>query len=323
MKKAAWVLFSVVTWVLSSTISPSLAQDNYPTRPIRLVVGFPPGAAADVAARLLAQRLAAQVSVNVIVDNRSGGNAIIATEYVARANPDGYTLLFNTPGVVLLQAFDLKLGYDLFRDLAPIGLVTTTPLLLDTHPSVPVNTVGEFMAYLKANPDKLAYGSTGTGNLTHLANMLILQTNNLTALHVPYKSGAEVMISLVGGSTQFALQSVATVSPMATRVKILAITGLKRSPLLPNVPTMSETIMPGFEVSTWTGVIVPAKAPPAIVRRLSTEMTKALQDPDMKAKLAQENIDAVITTPTEYGAYLKSELERWTKVIKSANIKLE
>ena len=317
------MIFGVLVAALSAVTTLALAQDNYPTRPVRLVLGFPPGATTDVAARLLAQKLAAQMGANVIVDNRSGANGNIAAEYVARSNPDGYTLLFNTPGVILSRAFDMKLGYDLFRDFAPIGLVASAPLVLITHPSVPVNTVGELVAHLRANPGKLAYASTGTGANTHLATMLILQTNNLTALHVPYKSGAEVMISLVGGSTQFALQSVATVSPMATRVKILAITGLKRSPLLPNVPTMSETIMPGFEVSTWTGVIVPAKAPPAIVRRLSTEMTKALQDPDMKAKLAQENIDAVITTPTEYGAYLKSELERWTKVIKSANIKLE
>ncbi len=325
MKKAAWTFLGIPTLVLAVWLPLAAAQDNYPSAPIRVVVGFAPGGSTDLVARLMAQKLSAQMNASVVVDNKVGANTNIAADIVAKAKPDGYTMLFNAPSQVLSRAFGETLGYDLFKDLAPLALYSTAPQVLVVHPSVPANTAAEFIAHVKANPDKLAYGSAGAGSIIHLGALTFLQMNGLTALHVPYKGGSPAMVDLVGGRIQFTMQGVPSVLPMVKekRIRALAIASLKRSPLLPDVPTFAETVMPGFEIGSWTGVMAPANTPPAIMKRLNGEIMKVLQDTDMRNRLAQDGIVALGSTPEQYGAYLRSELARWSKVIKTAGVKPE
>ena len=325
MKIIAATLTAVLAAGLSVSSAAVLAQGAYPAAPIRIVLGFPPGGATDAMARLLSQRLAAQMNATVLVDNKPGANGHIAAEFVAKSRPDGYNLLLHSPTMIIGRALGEKTGYDLLQDLAPVSLIASSPELLFVHPAVPANNVAEFIAYLRANPDKLAYGSSGTGSITHLASLLFLQLNGLRALHVPYKGSPPVMLDLVGGRIHFTMQGVTSGLAMVKdkRLKVLAIASLARTPLLPDVPTLTETVMPGFEVGAWYGLMTRARTPPEIIKRLNAETVTALKDPDVKARLAQENADPIIATPEEFGAYIKSELERWTKVIKGADLKPE
>ena len=317
--------YAVLALALCALLPQAAAQDGFPSAPVRLVLGYTPGGSADLVARLLAQKLSSQMNASVVVDNKPGASANIAAEFVVAARPDGHTLLFNTNDIIFRRAFGEALNYDVFKDLAPVSLLASSPQLLFVHPEVPSNTPAEFIAQLKANPGKLAYGSSGTGSLNHLGVLLLLQLNGLSALHVPYKGGALAINDVVGGRTQFAMQSMTAVLPLAKdkRIKVLAVAGLKRSPLLPEVPTFAETVMPGFEIGIWFAVMAPARTPSAVVSRLNSEIVKALQDRDLRSRLEQEGAQVLGTTPDEYGAYLKGELERWSKVIKTAGVKLE
>jgi tripartite-type tricarboxylate transporter receptor subunit TctC len=322
MKTGAWLIAVLALSLLNGS---AIAQDNYPANPIRLVIGYPAGGdLTNVLARLLAQSLSTQMNGNVVVENRVGASGNIGADYVAKSKPDGYTVLLNTGGVILSRAFGEKLNYDVLNDLAPVTLAASAPQVLYVNLAVPASNLSEFIAYVKANPGKLAYGSSGVGGTSHLASLLFLQTNGLSALHVPYKGSELAALDVVSGRIQFAMQGVAAVAQLVKdkRVKALAFTGLRRSPLLPDLPTAAET-MPGFEISSWFGIMVPVKTPPAIAKRLNTEIIKALQDPEVQAKLAQQGAETMGTTPEAYANYLRSELDRWTQVIKTAGIKLE
>ncbi len=325
MKAVGATLLATLIMGLASICDLAIAQDTYPAAPIKLTVGFAPGGAVDVLARLMAQKLSTQMNANVFVDNKVGANANIAAEAVAKSKPDGYTLLFNSPGVVLSPALGEKLNYDVQKDLAPVSLAFSVPMVLTVHSSVPVNTVAEFIAYVKANPDKLAYGSAGTGSFTHLSALLFLQLNGLSALHVPYKGAAPALLDAASGRTQIVMQSPVTAVPLVKdkRMKALAVTSLTRWALLPDVPTLNETVMPGFELGSWNGVMAPANTPRAVITKLNQEIVKLLKDGDIKTRLAQEGAQPVGSTADEYGAYLRAELERWNKAIKSAGIKLD
>jgi len=300
---------------------PAAGQDKYPTSPIRLVVGSPAGGSStDTFARLLAQKLATPLGTNVVVDNKPGANGNIAAELVARANPNGHTLFFNTSGVVLSIALGEPLNYNLFTDLAPVALFSAVPYVLMVRPSIPANTVGEFIGSLRSNPDKFTYGSAGTGNATHLGMVMFLEANKLSALHVPYKGIAPALVDLTGGRLDFAMSSVVSATPLVKgkRLKGLAVTGLQRTLNLPDLPTLHESGMTGFEVSGWYGVLAPAKVAPAIVNRLNGEILKLLQDPDMLARLDQQGGQPFGATPEKYAAYLVSEVERWSRLVKRA-----
>ena len=212
----------------------------------------------------------------------------------------------------------------MLKDLAPVALLASSANLMVVHPSVAANTVSEFIAYAGANPDKLAYGSGGAGGFTHLATLLFLQTNGLAALHVPYKGAAPANLDLVAGRIQFLISDVAAALPLVKekRIKALAITSLRRAPRLPDVPTLAETI-PGFEIVNWYGLMVPATTPRPIVQRLNSEIVKALRDPDMMSRLVENGALPLVSTVEEYETYLRSEMERWSKVIKSAGVKVE
>ena len=309
----------------SLTASQAVAQEAYPSGPLRMLVGFAPGGATDVAARLLAQKLTPQMGVNVLVENRAGANTHIAADLVVKAKPDGQTLLFNTPSQILGMALNEKMSYDVFRDLLPVILAMTSPQLLFVHPSVPANSLGEFISYAQANPDKLAYGSAGAGSIIHLGAALFLQANGISALHVPYKGTGDLLNDAVSGRVQFSMQSTTAMLPMVKtgQIKAVAIASRTRTPLLPEVPTFSEAGMTGFEMGSWNGVLAPARTPQAVLRRVNSEINRAMQDPELIAKLAQGGIEPLGSTPEEYGTYLKKELDRWTRVVKTGGIKLE
>lgn len=304
---------------------PALAQGGYPDKPIKLVLAFPPGGPTDLVARVLAQKLSEQMGQSVVVDNRPGANGNIAADFVAKGPADGYTVFYNTSAVALSPALYKKLNYDVRADFAPVALTAVIPLVLAVHPSLPVNTVQEFLDYMKANPGKLSYGSAGNGNITHLGAHQLLQAKGLTASHIPYKGSAPALTDLVGGQTQFITDTVNSALPFIKekRLRALAVTSLKRTAVLPDVPTLNETVMPGFEVGAWQGMLVPAKTSPEIVKRLNAEVLKALASADVRARLAVQGADPLGSTPAEYGAYIKSELERWDKAVKATGASLE
>nr|MDP2190305.1 tripartite tricarboxylate transporter substrate binding protein [Rhodoferax sp.] len=309
----------------SITALPVLAQGSYPDKPIKLVLAFPPGGPTDLVARILAQKLGEQMGQSVVVDNKPGANGNIAADMVAKAPADGYTVFYNTSAVALSPALYKKLPYDVRTDFAPVALTAVIPLVLAVHPSVPANNVQEFLAYVKANPGKLSYGSAGNGNITHLAAFLLLQSQGLSATHVPYKGSAPALIDIVAGQTQFITDTVNSALPFIKdkRLRPLAVTSLKRTFVLPEVPTLDETVLRGFEVGAWQGVLVPAKTPPEIVKRLNAEVMKALSSTGVKARLAVQGAVPLGSTPAEYGAYIKNEIERWTRVAQQTGASLD
>jgi len=319
----AAVAATAVLGLLSS--APALAQANYPDKAIKMVIAFPPGGPTDLVARVLAQKLSEQMGQSVVVDNKPGANGNIAAELVAKAPADGYTVFYNTSAIALSPALYKKLSYDVRTEFAPVALTAVIPLVLAVHPSLPVNTVQEFLAHVKANPDKLTYGSAGNGNITHLGAFMMLQDKGLSAVHAPYKGSAPALTDLVGGQTQFTTDTINSSLPFIKdkRLKALAVTSLKRTSVLPDVPTLNETVMPGFEVGAWQGLLVPAKTSPDIIKRLNTEVLKALASPDVKAKLAVQGAEPLGSTPTEYGNYIKAELDRWARVVKQTGASLE
>jgi len=301
------------------------AQPAWPSRPITMVVPFPPGGPTDLVARVLAQKLGEQLGQNVIVDNKGGANGNIGASAVARAPADGYTILYNTSSITLSPALYKSLQYDLEKDFAPVALTAVVPLALVVHPSVPASNVKEFIAYAKKNKGKLSYGSAGNGNVTHLGAFQFVQANGIDAVHVPFKGSAPADLALVAGDIQFMTDTVNSVMAFVRdkRLKLLAVTSSKRMSLFPDVPTLAESGMPGFEVGAWQGVMVPAATPKPVVERLNTEIVKALQNPDLRAKLAAQGAEPLGSTPAEYGAYVKKELARWGQVVKASGVTIE
>lgn len=316
------------TMSLTLLLAPlALAQTTaaYPSKPITMIVPFPPGGPTDLVARVLAQTMGAQMGQQIIVDNRGGANGNIGSAAAAKAAPDGYTVLYNTSSITLSPALYKKLSYDVQRDLAPVGLAATVPLALVVNTAVPANSLKEFIAYAKANPGKLSYGSAGNGNITHLGAFQFLQANGIDAVHVPYKGSAPADADLVGGQIQFMTDTVNSVAGFVreNRLKLLAVTTLKRTSLFPDAPTMAEAGMPGFDVSAWQGLMVPAGTPEPIIKRLNVEMAKALKDPEVLKKLAGQGAIPLGSTPQEYGAYIKSEMTRWSDIVRQTGVSLE
>ena len=301
------------------------AQAAYPEKAITMIVPFPPGGPTDLVARVIAKAMGEQMGHVIIVDNRGGANGNIGAALAAKAPADGYTILYNTSAVALSPALYKELSYDVQRDLAPVALAAVVPLALVVHPSVPAATVKEFIAYVKANPGKLSYGSAGTGNVTHLGALQFLQANGLDAVHIPYKGSAPADMDLVGGQIQFLTDTVNSVMAFVKdkRMRMLAVTTAKRMSLFPDVPTLAESGMPGFEVGAWQGVMVPAATPKPVIQKLNAELKKALQNPEVKEKLAQQGAEPLGSTPEEYGAYIAKEIDRWGKLVRQARVKVD
>jgi tripartite-type tricarboxylate transporter receptor subunit TctC len=311
---------------LAAGAAPALhAQAAWPAQPVKMVIPFPPGGPTDLVGRVLAQALSEQMGQNVIVENKPGANANIAAELVARAPADGYTFMYNTSSLALSAVLYSKLNYDALKDFAPVALTAVVPMVLVVHPSVPAKTVPEFIDHLKKNPGKLVYGSAGNGNVTHLGAFQFLQANGLSATHVPYKGSSPALVDLAGGQTQFMTDTINSALPYIRdgRLRALAVTSARRSPVLPDVPTLQESGMAGFEVGAWQGVVMPAKTPPEIVNKLNAEITKALKNPAVLEKLAAQGAQPLGSTPEQYGAYLRSEIQRWGAVAKATGAKLD
>ncbi|MCR0980798.1 Bug family tripartite tricarboxylate transporter substrate binding protein [Roseomonas populi] len=297
----------------------------WPARPIRLVVPFPPGGPTDIVARVLAERMSRSLGQPIPVENRPGANGNIGNEAVAKAEPDGHTVLYNTSSIALSPALYTRLPYDAMRDLAPVVQTATIPLVLAVNPSLPVQDVRGFVEYLRARPGKLSYGSAGNGNVTHLGAFLLLQSQGLEAVHVGYRGSAPALVDAAAGQVQFLTDTVNSALPLIRegRLRALAVTSPKRLAPLPDVPTVAETLIPGFEVGAWQGMMVPARTPPAIVERLNAAAMGALADPEVRAKLAEQGTEPLGSTPEDYGRILREETARWGRVIAESGVRLD
>jgi tripartite-type tricarboxylate transporter receptor subunit TctC len=294
-------------------------------KPIRLVIGFPPGGPIDTVARLLVPQLTDGFGQQVIIDNRAGANGIIAMDIVAKAAPDGHTLFFGTTGNLAINpAMYAKLPFDLARDFAPVSHVASTSSLIYAHPSVPAKNLAEFIAHASANPGKVLYASSGSGGMPHLGAELLNVAAKIKTVHVPYKGSAPGFTALLGGEVQFAISGVVTglQHVKAGRLKALATTMKTRVAMLPDVAAANETL-PGYEVDNWHGLVAPAGTPRNVIARLHSEFARAIRLPAIQEKLAAQGIDPVGSTPQELAVFWKAEIAKWARVVKSAGVRPE
>ena len=297
---------------------------DYPSRPVRLLVPTAPGGGLDVIARLIAPPLTESLGKSVVVDNRPGASGAIALETTARAAPDGHTLMIFSVSQII-NAEVTKVTYNMFRDFTPVSQVAAAPYVLTVHPSLPMNSVKDFIVYAKARPRTLNYATSGIATLQHLATEWLALDTGIELTHVPYKGVGQAFPDLLSGRTQMTLSSVAAMANLirSKGVKPLAVTSAQRTAMLPDVPTMVESGVPGFIVTQWHGLLAPAGTPRAALERLHREIVKALRQPDVAARLAADGTEAVGTHSQQFAAHMKSERDNWGKVIKRAGIKTE
>jgi len=293
-----------------------------PSRPVRMIVPFPPGGAVDVVGRIVASRLPERLGQQVVVDNRGGANAVIGTEITARAAADGHTILVVPAGHAITPSVTKKLPYDTLRDFASVGLIGNGAYVLVVHNGVPAKSVSEFVALAKSRPGQLNYASTGHGNATHLAGELFKVLAGIDMVGVNYKGGGPALTDLIGGQIAAFFSGVAsgTAQIKAGKIRALGVTTLRRSGALPDVPTIAEAGVPGYEVDGWYGLLAPAATPPAVIRRLNDELSALVNQADMKERLLAAGIDARPSTPAEFHARIARDMARWAEVVKKARI---
>lgn len=308
-------------------LSPSLAQaadrsgGAYPTKPIRWVMPYPVGGSIDLSGRVIAAQLSENLGQQVVIDNRTGAGGTLGTEIGARAAPDGYTVVMGGTGTLAISpGLGRKLGYDPLKDFAPITLLATTPYVLVVHPSVPVNSTRELIALGKSQPGKLNYASGGSGSAPHLIGEIFRTRAGIDVVHVPYKGSTPAKIDLLGGRVQMFFTGIPSVLAeiRGGKLKPIGITSARRSATLPEVATIAESGVPGFDVSPWFGVLAPARTPPALVKRLHQEYAKALKAPAVRDPLTRDGVDPVGNSPEEFSAYIRSELAKWGNVVKAS-----
>ncbi|QOT79315.1 Bug family tripartite tricarboxylate transporter substrate binding protein [Cupriavidus basilensis] len=326
MHKLAHALLATAIVLPAIAATPALASDTYPGKPIRMIVGFPPGGSADINARIVAQGLGKQLSTSVVPDNKPGAGGNIAATEAKRATADGYTIFYSTSAVVLAPALYQNVQFDTFADFVPVSLTAIVPLVLVTTPGLPVKNVHELVAYAKANPGKLNYASSGAGALLHLGGALFAKETGIQVTHVAYKGSAPAITDLIAGSTQFMFLPLSDAQPLIKggKLKALAITSAKRSTLLPEIPTIKEASgMSALEMGAWQGILVPKGTPEPIVRQLREATDRTLKDEAVRAKLIAQGSDILGGTPQQYTAYMKSEATRWGQIIKESGAKVE
>ena len=320
----SWCIRSLVA-VLAVWTCAAGAQD-YPRKPVRLVAPFAPGGATDLLARLVGQKLSERWGQTVLIDNRTGAGGHIGAEIAARAPPDGYTLLVAGAPHAIGMSLYKKLGYDLAKDLAPISNLASYPSVIVVHPSLPVKTVKDLAALAKSRPGQLNFGSAGSGSPNHLALELFKTMAKVSMVHVPYKGGSGQMIGdLIAGQVQLASMGLPPAMPhiKGGKLRVIAITGAKRSPLLPDAPTVAEGGLPGFDVTSWYGMFGPAALPREIVMKVNADIAAILTAPDMKERLASSGADPAPTTPEDLGRLVRDEIAKWAKVVAESGAKID
>ena len=332
MKKAAAIqmlvaslIFTVFT-LLQGMATPAAVAAEYPTRPIRLIVPFPPGGGNDILARAVGQRLSPIIGQQIIIDNRGGAGGQLGAELAAKADPDGYTMFLGSIGnLTFLPVLQARLPYDPVRDFAPVTLLATSAFILVVNPEVPAKSLKEFIALAKAKPGKLNYGSAGSGSSLHMTAELFKLETRLDITHVPYKGTSPALIDLLANQVQMMFSTMPTMVPhvKSGKLRALGVSSTTRAEALPDVPTVAEAGVPGFDVLNWQGIVVPKKTPDAIVQKLSRALLTTLKSPEMIKALATQGLDAAGGTPEKFGALIKSEIEKYAKVAKEAKLRLE
>ncbi|MEK7877196.1 MAG: tripartite tricarboxylate transporter substrate binding protein [Pseudomonadota bacterium] len=312
--------------LLGALLSASVIAQSYPTKSIRIIAPFPPGGTSDTIARILGQKLTEAWKHQTIVDNRGGVAGSLGSAIAAKAPADGYTLLVGNVGPVAINHNIYRnVGYDPIRDFAPISLAVSAPQIVVVHPSVPARTFKEFAALVKAQKGKINFGSSGPGSISHLSAELYKRMTNTDMLHVPFKGSALITIALLSGEIDVVFSDVAVVLPHVEsgKLRALAVTSLKPTPLLPNLPSIAESGLPGFAMTSWWGVLAPAGTPQPIVTQINAELVRILQLPDVKKSFAGLGVDAIFSTPDEFVRLIKSEVEKYAKLIKEIGIKID
>jgi tripartite-type tricarboxylate transporter receptor subunit TctC len=318
--------FRTILICIACALLPQLAYaQSYPARPIRLVVPFPPGGGADITGRILADGLGPVLGQTVVVDNRSGAASILGTDIVSKAASDGYTLLLAPITLAFNAALYRKLPYDAQRDLIPISLVTDQPNILVAHLSLPAKSFKEFVALARSHPGKLTYGSGGVGTGTHLAMELLLMSQKIELVHVPYKGAGPVLTALLGNEISAFLSTFASALPhvRSDRLRAYAVTSARRAEALPDVPTVAESGVPGYEYGTWYGLLAPAGVPRAIIEQLNKATAAVLNRPEIQQRYLVQGLTPTPSTSAHFAAYLRAETEKWTKVVRAAKIPLQ
>jgi len=304
---------------------PAHAADTFPDRPVTLLIPYPPGGSADMLARPLSAVLQKKWGQPVLLDYKAGAGGAIATGQLAKSKPDGYTLIMVLAAHAINPSLYTNLPYDTRKDFAPVSLVANMPLLVIAPLATPANNMQELIAYAKANPGKLTFASAGPGNTSHLAPEIFKSVAGIDMLHVPYKGSGPADVALLAGDVSLMFDSFSTAYPLVKsgKLKALAISGAKRSPLLPDVSTISESALPGYEVNGWYGVLAPAGTPPAIVNKISDDIAQALKDPALNSQVASYGYEPVGSSPQVFGKLIDQEIDRWAAVVKSAGVKLQ
>ncbi len=319
------MLFSSVSFVSSVSVLyvPDTQAQPYPSKPVRIVVPFPPGGPTDIVARLVAQKMTEGLKQPVVVENRAGAGGVVGTEAVAKSPADGYTLVMGTIGGLAVSMSLLpNRGYDTLRDLAPITQAVNVTSILVTHPSVPVKSLKELLALARAQPGRLNYGSSGAGTITHLSGELLKLMGGVNIIHVPYKGGAPALTAIMSGEVDLTYENSLIIVPhiRSGKVRALGVTSARRSKLLPDLPSIAESL-PGYGASGWYGLLAPAGTPKDIIARLNAEAIRALRSPEVAAKLSSQGAEPAPGSPEEFTAFIRGEIEKWAKVVKAAGMK--
>jgi len=313
-----------LAWIsIFASFASQAADTSYPDRPVRMMVPFPPGGANDIVARLVSQKLSERWNKPVVIDNRAGAGGNIGTEVGARANPDGYTLTIGSTSTYCTNVvLDSKLPFDPRRDFAPITLIVTAPNILVAHPSVPAATVPEFIKYAKAHPKKLNYSSFGEGSSSHLIGEMFKSAAGVAMVHVPYKGGGPALAAVMGGETQLTFSNLSVALPQVKggKVKGIAVTSGKRATALPELPTIAESGLPGFEAIASVGIMAPTGTPRVLVMRVNQDVRAVVGEATMKEQFVSRGLEIALSTPEEFGRYMRTEIERWGKVVRDAGI---
>jgi tripartite-type tricarboxylate transporter receptor subunit TctC len=301
------------------------ASAQYPDRPIKLIVPFPAGGAVDITARIVTAKMAEDLKTSFVIENRGGAGGVIATDATAKAAPDGYTLLLTTPNHTINAALQSKLPYDTEKDIVPVAVVAAVPELFVSYSGAPFTDFKGFVAYAKANPGKLNYSSAGNGTLPHITMELLLRRLGLEVAHIPYRGAAPAMTDLLAGQVQLKLDTYATSAQhvAAGKLRALAYAGAKRSAQMPDVPTVAEMGLPGYEGVLWMGIVAPAGTPKPVIEKLTAAVKRAVTAPDVAARLKKDGIDPIGGTTEEFGAIISKEITQWRELAKTVNIKLD